>query len=65
MTPEQKQWIDNASYEQLLLRWRCAPIGSPWFQGETGAYFHKVMRERRAEVDDQTHTATSKKIGWD
>lgn len=26
MTSEQKQWIDNATYLQLLRRWRFIPV---------------------------------------
>jgi hypothetical protein len=32
MTSEEiKQWIDNATFEELLEKWRNAPVGSPWF----------------------------------
>ena len=44
-----KEWIDNATYQQLLSKWRFAPAGSSWFQGETGAYFQKVMAEKKAQ----------------
>jgi len=65
MTPTQKEWIDNASYEALLRRWRFAPVGDPMLQGDTGDYYSKVMSQRRAEVGDEEHTAASKRIGWD
>lgn len=61
---EMKQWIDRASYEQLLSRWRTAPIGSPWFQGEVGAHYEATMKTKRAEVGDAGHVAASKSIGW-
>ena len=64
MDEKMKQWIDNASYESLLSRWRNAPIGSAWFQGEIGEYYQKVMTERRAKVGDAAHVAASKSIGW-
>lgn len=48
MTPEQKSWIDNASYDQLLEKWRFAPVGDPFFQGDTGEYYSDVMRQKRA-----------------
>ncbi len=65
MTEEQKQWIDNASYEALLSLWRNAPVGSPWFQGEVGDYYTKVMAEKRSEVGGGEHARASKAIGWD
>lgn len=60
-----KAWIDGASYEQLLDKWRNAPTGSPYFQGETGEYYQEVMFRKRAEVGGAAHVAASKRIGWD
>lgn len=62
---EMKQWIDSATYAQLLDRWRFAPAGDPWFQGEIGDYYVRVMGERRKAVGDAEHSATSKRIGWE
>lgn len=62
---EMKAWIDAASYEQLLDRWRFAPMGSPWFQGEIGEYYTRALGERRKAVGDGEHSATSKRIGWE
>ena len=65
LTPECKAEIDAMSYEQLLSKVRFAPIGSPWFQGESGDYFLKHMNELRSQPGgDLKHTATSKNIGW-
>ena len=61
-----KDWIDNASYEQLLEKWRFSPVGSPWFQGEVGEYFAKVMKDRRSQPGgDDEHVRASKAIGWE
>lgn len=62
LTPENKKVIDGKSYEELLSRWRFAPVGDPWFQGETGQYWAKRMAELRDTTD---HVAISKKIGWE
>ena len=62
LTPENKAHIDSLSYEDLLRRWRFAPMGDPWFQGETGTYWQKKMRETRRHVD---HVEISKRVGWD
>ena len=59
-----KAWIDTASYEELLTKWRFAPSGSPWFQGEVGAYFLKVMSKRKAEVGEAEAVRVSKAVGW-
>lgn len=65
MTPEEMmKWIDGATYEQLLSKWRFAPIGSQWFQGEVGDHYQKVMAEKRKEVGQVGHVQASKSIGW-
>jgi len=61
---EMKQWIDNASYRELLSKWRFSKTGNLFFQGEIGDYYTKVMRRKRAEVGDAEHTRASKAIGW-
>ena len=64
MTPEEKKWIDNATCEELLGRWRRAPSGSSWFIGETGQYYELVMNKKRSEVGTAKHVQASKNIGW-
>lgn len=65
MTAEQKEWIDNASYEELLRKWRFAPAGDPFFRGEAGKYYTKKLAEKKQEVGQEAHVAASKSIGWD
>lgn len=64
MTPEQKKTIDEMSYTQMLSLWRFAPVGHPMFEGDTGEYFSKVMKEKKEKVGAAGHTAASKLIGW-
>lgn len=64
MTTDEKAWIDNASYEDLLGRWRFAESGSAWFQGATGQYYSDQMAKKRAETQDNGVSA-SKRIGWE
>jgi len=59
-----KDWIDAATYEDLLTRWRFAPSGSPWFQGEVGKYFELIMSQKRKEIGDAEAVRASKNIGW-
>jgi len=66
VTPEQmKEWIDGATYAELLSKWRFAKVGSPWFQGEIGKYYSKVMFERKKQVGEGAAVAASKAVGWD
>ena len=60
MTPQQKEWIDNATYEQLLKRWRFSETDEI-FQGDSGQYYLGVMMRRRDCCD---RVAISKQIGW-
>lgn len=57
-----KEWIDEASYEALLRKWRFANLGDKMFSGEEGKYYSKVMLEKKDECD---HVAVSKRVGWD
>ena len=61
---EMKRWIDNATYKQLLFKWRFAPIGSLWFQGDIGKYYDKAMSKQRNTISNEEHVSTSKEIGW-
>ena len=63
LTQENKDHIDSLSYEELLSRWRFSPAGYPWFQGDTGDYWSKRMKELREKGAD--HVSASKTIGWD
>ena len=65
MTDEQmKAWIDGATYEQLLAKWRFEPAGSLWFQGEVGDYYETAMKRKREETPHEEQVAASKRIGW-
>lgn len=64
MRLEDKKWIDNASYEQLLSRWRFSPVGDSIFLDDTGEYYATVMRQKREE-DNAEHVNVSKSIGWE
>ena len=63
MTPEHKAWIDNASLETLLRKWRFAPAGDPLLANDTGTYFSKVMFAMR-DKDNAAWVRASKNIGW-
>ena len=61
LTPENKEHIDSLDYEMLLREWRFSPVGNPWFQGETGQYWGKRMKELRDNGAD--HVSISKGLG--
>jgi len=63
LTPENKKHIDSLSYTSLLRRWRFAPSGDTWFQGETGEYWAARMSKLKEE-DPGAAVQASKLIGW-
>jgi hypothetical protein len=77
MTTKQEMvaWISQATYEELLRKWRFEPAGSHWFRGEVGKYFEKMMQVRKVSEEvaqelmtgetPDVHVQASKKIGWD
>lgn len=58
-----RTWIDGATYEELLRRWRSAPAGDPFFQRPTGDYYEEVMNRKKAEAGHGAAVAASKRIG--
>ena len=65
MTKENKERIDNSSYESLLSKWRYAPVGCELFQGDTGEYYSKVMEEKKNAIPHEDQVQASKNIGWE
>ena len=65
MTTEEKTWIDNATYYDLLKLNRFGARDNPMFQGETGRYFVQTMNERRYALPPEEAMAISKRIGWE
>ena len=61
---EMKTWIDGASYEELLSKWRFAGCGDAFFMGEVGIHYSNVLEKKCKEVGDVEHTRISKKLGW-
>jgi hypothetical protein len=61
---ERKAWIDQASYPELLYNWRFEPSGSPWFEGELGQYYKKMLLEKKAGSPPGEQVSISKALGW-
>lgn len=59
-----KEWIDQASYEDLFRINRFDSLGSPWVSGEIGGYLLARLNELRNNLTPQEHTRISKLIGW-
>ena len=63
LTPELKAEIDTKDIEQLLSKWRFAPIGDPLMADESGKYWGERMAELRSQ-DNDAYVRASKSIGW-
>lgn len=64
MNKKLKEWIDNASYTQLLKRWRFSPLGDEMCSGEIGKYFKEKMISKKKEIGELEAAKISKMIGW-
>jgi hypothetical protein len=60
-----RAWVDQASYQDLLQKWRFAPAGSPWFAGAMGTYYSLKMQEKKAALTPGQQVAASKAVGLD
>lgn len=65
MTDEQARWINEASLEELLRKWRFAPVGDAMLQGDSGDHFCRVMKQKRNEVSAEEWSRISKAVGWE
>jgi len=61
---EMIMWIDEATYQQMLTRWREAPCGDQMMLGEIGEYFIEVLRQKRNQYTHDQQVMISKRIGW-
>jgi len=58
----QKEWIYNATYQELLSKWRFEPSESGYFADkELYEYYCKEMNDKKKLVD---HVQASKNVGW-
>jgi len=57
-------WIDNATYSQLLKRWRHAPSGDHMFVGEVGDYYATNMANKKRLLSNEQQVQISKNIGF-
>ena len=62
MDKELLEFINTASDEELLRRWRFAPAGDPIFIGKAGEAYVKAMKKLQATKGFST---ISKRVGWE
>lgn len=59
---EKKDWIDRATYYELLEKWRYAPSGDEFFVGEIGKYYEEVMVRKKELLPIEDRIRISKEI---
>ena len=64
MNDKQKQFIDNASYEDLLRKWRHAPLGDEYFVKGVWEYYTDVMQDKKRKLPRGEFVEISKRVGW-
>jgi len=64
MTREEKhEWILNATYEELLKRWRNSPVGDKMFKNDDG-FYKLTMDSKKNHLYPGEAVRISKKIGF-
>lgn len=46
-----KEWIDAASYKELLKKWRFTPANDPYFENDIAKYLCEVMKQKGESLD--------------
>jgi hypothetical protein len=64
MTEDQKKYIDNMTYTEMLSLWRFGKSENPLVQGECGKYLGERMSREKTRIGSEEHTRVSKEIGW-
>ena len=64
MSPFERDWIDNASYEELLTKLRQEPIGSSWLSDTTGTYLAMKLAVKRHELSVGERTEIAKRVAY-
>lgn len=60
-----EDWIDAATYEDLLRKWRFAKVDDPIFVGKEGKKFRDKLNAKREELTQQEIEEISKRVGWE
>ncbi len=60
---EMKQWVDSATYEMLLVRWRDLPFDDPFFF-QLGEYYLQKIVDKRSEVGEEEHKKVLSRLSW-
>ena len=58
-----KEWVDKASYEELIEKWNKAKIGDPYFQGEMGDYYELALIKGKAGMSGHAVAQANKRFG--
>lgn len=64
ISKQHKEWIDGASYVDLLRKWRFGASGDPIFDGASGSYFATIMIKRKKQIGNDACVFASKQVGW-
>ena len=66
MTEDQMiDWIRNASYRELLQRWRFVETGDPFFEGKVGIFYKSTFFQKQKIVGNTKAIQVSKEVGWE
>lgn len=63
MDKQHKAWIDGATIEEMVYARRQQPLDCPLFEGDTEAYFDKVL-VTKGRADVVAYQAASDSVEW-
>jgi hypothetical protein len=64
MSDLERDWIDTASYEELLTKLRQEPIGSKWLNGDVGNHLAFTLSVKRRQLTETERVAICKRVKW-
>ena len=64
LSPAQLKWLDEASYADLLARWRYGRKGEVWFCGTNATRYKRIIEQRKLELLPFEAERIEKEVGW-
>ncbi len=58
------EWMQNASYRELLQISRYSPAGSSWVCGRTGENLNIILEQKASELSQEQRDQISKEVGY-
>lgn len=65
MTREEKEWIDAATYREMLQKSRYDAVENAFFKrADTSQYFQAMLWQKRQVLSQEEAMAINQEVGW-